>query len=492
MIIPFDRKPDWRHPPLATLFLILINCLVYFVWQANDEQYEHEAFNYYFSSDLPEIELPAYRNYLANPSNPTAFPQLDLYLEEPGPEVDRLLLRLMIVDGPFLQHLRSDRVITPDNPAYEKWRLQHAEFESRLLQSFNFRFAQRNIDATPLTMLTSIFMHADFGHLLGNMLFLFLFGFVVEMTLGWSLYLFAYLLAGLVSNLFYLGIEPDSAFLAMGASGAVSGLAGMYTALFGMRRIRFFYTLLFYFDYIRAPAIILLPIWLLYELYDQFYANDNVNNLVHIGGLLSGALIAWLAKRYLPGINMAYLDAEENKKAFREKYQSGVQALAAMDTGRARRIFSELLEQQPNNVDLLLQLYNLSKLNPQDEAIHQAAQRILSLPAADRNTVKLVHDIFIDYVTRVQPNVRLSPEQMITLALRFAANDYLEDAEKLVLHLTTRASDFKRNPEGLMALATHYLRVHNRQKADKYFALLQELYPHSEEAHNARQAFGAV
>jgi hypothetical protein len=140
----------------------------------------------------------------------------------------------------------------------------------------------------------------------------------------------------------------------------------------------------------------------------------------------------------------------------------------------------------------MVQLYNVCKLNPRDEAIHKAAQRILSLAGSDRNTVKLVHDTFIDYVTRVQPNVRLSPELMISLALRFATNDYLEDAEKLVLHLTTRATDFKRNPEGLMALATHYRRAHNRQKADKYFNLLQELYPHSQEAHNARQAFGAI
>ena len=79
---------------------------------------------------------------------------------------------------------------------------------------------------------------------------------------------------------------------------------------------------------------------------------------------------------------------------------------------------------------------------------------------------------------------------MLSLALRFAANNYLEDAEKIVLHLTTRATEYERNAEGLMALATHYRRTNNPQKADKYLSLLLQCYPDSIEANHARQAFG--
>ena len=489
MFLPLDRKPDWRHPPIVTLLLILANLVCFFVLQINDDQYRHDAVNYYFSSDLPETELSAYRHYLEDPANSTAFPGSIGYLDPSDTTTQGYLLSMLIVDGPFLQQLEAGKIINPSDPGYNEWRSQRVQFEAILNRSVEFRFSQINIHPSLLTLLSAMFIHADVSHLLGNMVFLFLFGFVVEITLGRTLYLFAYLLSGLTSGLFYLALEPNSAFLAMGASGAISGLAGMYTVLFGLRKIRFFYTLLFYFNYIRAPAIILLPVWLGYELFNQLFSDDNVNNISHIGGLLCGALIAWLATKYLPSINTEYLDAEEKAQNFKLDYQQGVEALAAMDIDTAQRIFTQLAEDQPNNIDIMLQLYNVAKLNPQNEAIHFTANRVLNLPGSDKATVNILHKTFIDYVELVQPNVKLRPEQMLSLALRFAANNYLEDAEKLVLHLTTRATEYERNAEGLMALATHYRRTNNTQKADKYLSLLLQCYPDSLEAQHARQAF---
>lgn len=489
MFLPLDRKPDWRRPPIITLLLILANLLCFFVLQVNDDQYRHDAASYYFSSNLPETELSAYRRYLENPANPTAFPGSIGYLDPSDISTQGYLLSMLIVDGPFLQQLQAGKIITPGDPEYSEWKSQRARFEVLLNQSVEFRFSQINIHPSLLTLISAMFIHADVGHLLGNMVFLFLFGFVVEMTLGRTLYLFAYLLSGVMSGLFYLVLEPNSAFLAMGASGAISGLAGMYTVLFGLRKIRFFYTLLFYFNYIRAPAIILLPVWLGYELINQLYSDDNINNLSHIGGLLSGALIAWLAKKYLPSINMEYLDAEEKTQSFKLDYQQGVEALAAMDIDKAQTIFTKLAEEQPDNIEIMVQLFNVAKLTSKSETIHSAANAILNVSDPDKKTVNILHNVFIDYVELVQPNVKLRPEQMLSLALRFAANNYLEDAEKIVLHLTTRATEYERNAEGLMALATHYKRTNNPQKADKYLSLLLQCYPDSSEANHARQAF---
>ena len=160
-----------------------------------------------------------------------------------------------------------------------------------------------------------------------------------------------------------------------------------------------------------------------------------------------------------------------------------------MQVDKARRIFSDLAEAHPHNRELMIQLYKVAKLNPEDAAIHTTANAILNLPGSDPTTVKILHDIFIDYVELVQPNVRLKPDQMMSLALRFAAQNYLDDAEKIVLYLTTRAASYPRNAEGLMALATHYRRTNNRQKAEKFLSLLVQCYPDSLEAQHARQAF---
>ncbi len=483
MIVPLARRPDWRRPPVVTLALILINVLVYFGAQLDDAQVEHEAFDYYFSTALPEIELPAYRHYLDDPDNPTQYPALRLYLDEQGSDFERALAETMIHDGPFMQRLSAGRIITPGSPHYARWRRLRADFEARLNASTTYRFAQVNIRPSLLTAFTSMFLHGGFDHLLGNMIFLFLFGYVVEAVLGRGLYLAGYLLSGLFASGLYLLAEPDSGQLALGASGAIFGLSGMYVVLFGLRKIRFFYTLLFYFGYFRAPAIILLPVWLIYQLYEYLFAPSNVNNLAHIGGLLGGTLFALALRRWgAPVIDLDYLDEEDRQRRFDERYAEGLAALSRMDAARARHIFRELAAEQPDNVNLMIQRYNVAKLQPDDDEIHAAARRLLTLPAADPVTVKLQHETFVDYVRRVQPRVRLSPEEMMNLALRFAARGFLEEAEKIIVHLTRRLGDFRRNPEGLMALVTHFRRANQRQKAEHYLRLLRQKYPDSPEA----------
>lgn len=491
MLVPLDRVPDWRHPPIVTLLLMLANVLIFFTWQINDDQYTHDADNFYFSTALPELELTKYRVYLENPLNPTAFPDAFYYLQ--NDEVnDNALFRVMRIDGPFLEQLKNDEIILPSDPDYLKWKSLREQYEAQMNRVTSYRFSLINIQPSFITMFSSMFLHADISHLAGNMVFLFLFGFVVEMTLGRKLYFASYIASGFFANLLWLIMEPHNANWALGASGAIFGLAGMYTVLFGMRKIRFFYTLLFYFDYIKAPAIILLPVWLGYQLFEELFSEDNINNLAHIGGLISGALIAWLAKKYHKTINLDYLDEEENKYALKKLYDEGLQAVSQMENNKAKRIFSELEQQQPENTEVLIQLFNLEKLNPDQDGIHKYARKIFKLKNSDAATVKMQYEIFMDYVTRVQPNVRLKPELMLTLALRFARYDYLEEAEKLILHLTTNATDFQRNAEGLMALVTHYRRTNNMSKANKYYSLLQECYPESEEAVNARQILGVT
>lgn len=479
MFIPLDRKPEWRNPPVITLLLIVINLLCFTLWQGDDEHREQQAYNYYLDSDLPAIELPLYREFLAKQG-------FSGQLEQQ--EEDEVLLSRLLTDGQFQRQLKSGQLITAQHPLHDTWQRQHQQFQEYLQRIVTYRYSFKTAEPTLTTLFTHIFLHADWGHLIGNMVFLFLIGFSVEMTLGRSLYLSAYLIAGISSGLFYLWLEPDSLMWGIGASGAISGLMGMYTILFGRRRIRFFYTLLFYFDFIRAPAIILLPIWLGYEIITQIYSPSNINNLAHIGGLLSGALIGYIALR-LGKADLDYLDREEKQQAYLERYQQGMDYIASMQLDKARRIFNELREQQPQKPEVIEQLFNIARLTS-DDAIHEYAGILLGSSQSQTMPVRQLHDTFIAYVEKVQPNVRLTPDQLMSLALRFTSGNYLEDAEKIVLYLTTRQSDFARNPEGLMALASHYNRNNNRGKAEKYLRMLVECYPDSHEASHARQALG--
>ena len=86
----------------------------------------------------------------------------------------------------------------------------------------------------------SAFMHGGFGHLFGNMLVLFLVGFLVESVIGKGLYAFAYFVAIFGSALMYSVTSPGTSCL--GASGAIAGVMGLYSVIFGFRKIDFFYS----------------------------------------------------------------------------------------------------------------------------------------------------------------------------------------------------------------------------------------------------------
>jgi hypothetical protein len=63
MLIPFDRKIDWSHPPVVTLLLVLINIIIFFGWQSGDTERIGTAFEYYLESGLAEQESSAYQKY---------------------------------------------------------------------------------------------------------------------------------------------------------------------------------------------------------------------------------------------------------------------------------------------------------------------------------------------------------------------------------------------------------------------------------------------
>jgi len=475
MLIPLDRKPEWHNPPLITLVLILLNALVFFGFQFNDEQQEQIALEYYFNSDLTKLELPRYQHYLYQGSS-------SLSKEE-----QTQLFWDMQANGTFLNQLRNNNIIKPDENIYSQWKAQREHFDQLLNNIFSYRYSLKTAEPTLLTIFSHMFLHADISHLIGNMLFLFLFGFVVEITLGRSLYISAYLLSGVLSAVFDIALNPGSGLWGLGASGAISGLAGMYTVLFGLRKIRFFYTLLFYFDYIKAPALIMLPVWLGYEFYQQFmYPESQINNLAHIGGLLAGGLIAFVAKKYSNRVNTDYLDKEEKADLFKQQYALAINKVASLDFTAAKHIFKELDEAYPGNIDVQTQLFNILKHHPNDNDLHHYTNQILSLSNIQRLSEKQLFDVYQEYINK-SPRTLLKAEQLLSLAIRFANGPHIEEAEKIVIFLTTRKPEYQRNAEGLMALISQFKKLNKEQKSKQYFSILEKCYPGSKEFQLAQQ-----
>jgi membrane associated rhomboid family serine protease len=146
----------------------------------------------------------------------------------------------------------------------------------------------------------SIFMHAGWMHLIGNMWFLWIFGDNIEDRLGHVNYLIFYLLCGIGASLIHVAFNPLSKIPTVGASGAISGILGAYLISFPNARI---YTLLIIFIIIRfveVPAFLFLIFWLVFQFLAaaaQTGASENVGGVAywaHMGGFVIGVALLWL------------------------------------------------------------------------------------------------------------------------------------------------------------------------------------------------------
>jgi membrane associated rhomboid family serine protease len=155
-----------------------------------------------------------------------------------------------------------------------------------------------------LTILVSMFMHGGFAHILGNMLFLYVFGDNVEDRLGRPRYLLFYLFCGTVASLSHVFVSSaagrDLLVPSLGASGAISGVLGAYLLLFPRKRVR----VLFAWNVISVPAIFAVGIWFVFQLisglgYLGGGTGGGVAYAAHVGGFAAGIATVklWAAGR---------------------------------------------------------------------------------------------------------------------------------------------------------------------------------------------------
>jgi rhomboid family protein len=150
--------------------------------------------------------------------------------------------------------------------------------------------------------LLSMFLHGGWAHLLGNMLFLWIFGDNVEDRLGHVRYLVFYLLCGYAATLAHLVFNPDSAVPTIGASGAISGVLGAYLFLYPQARIQTLIFFGFFARFIFIPAWVYLPIWFLIQFFSGIASlhvaggqeGGGVAFFAHIGGFIAGPILLFI------------------------------------------------------------------------------------------------------------------------------------------------------------------------------------------------------
>jgi membrane associated rhomboid family serine protease len=142
--------------------------------------------------------------------------------------------------------------------------------------------------------ITTMFIHSSWIHIIGNMLYLWIFGDNIEDQVGHLPYLFFYLLVGVIGSVTYCLTSSSSQVPIIGASGAIAGILGAYFVLFPRAKVLTLLPLIFFITLVEIPAIWFLLIWFGLQVLDGFttsIAADSVAWWAHIGGFVSGALL---------------------------------------------------------------------------------------------------------------------------------------------------------------------------------------------------------
>ncbi|KAF0811941.1 Rhomboid protease GluP [Andreprevotia sp. IGB-42] len=479
LLLPLPAQPDWRRPPWITLFLIVACCFIYFGLQFNDDARREAAFAAYRDAGLHELEVPLYLKDLEKRGKSRLANELGRDVEKKWP----LTVIALQADTDFQRRLAADEVITLQTVGHDAWRANRHQFEALYKQIFTEKYALRASDPKPVALFMHMFMHGSVMHLAGNMIILFIVGYTVEMALGAGLFLAFYLLAGLGATIpDFLGSAPPY-MLSLGASGAIAGVMAMFVVLYGRRKIRFFYWVLVYFSTVTAPALLVLPLWLLKEaVMNSSDAESHVNYMAHFAGLLTGALLVAAYRWQRGGRSADKVVLDEKARQNDAQRKEAEKWSAALDFERAAKVYAAMSDAQPDDAGLAADFYKSARLQTETGLRHRATLRVMLLAAHGHKA--LMHESADAWLWLLKQRLavpRLTLPQWLKLAAGWLDCGNAASCDALLQMLLKRAADQPALPALLYRTGRVYRDQGEPGKAKSCWRLLLQHYPKATE-----------
>ncbi|MCV6626933.1 MAG: rhomboid family intramembrane serine protease [Cellvibrionaceae bacterium] len=468
IIIPTEKRLDWRRPPLAVLGLLLLNLAVFGLYQSADSGKFERAYQLYSQHQFVDFEAAAYLDYRKQngilQSDPELYRELSqIYDNEPAELASTIMLDLN-----FSAHLATQQAQWIPKQKRDDWQQYRPLVDQQIATLSSISLGLIPEQMSLVTLLSHQFLHGGIMHLLGNMVFLLICGFAVEAALGSLRFLLFYMISGVGAGLLFALLElwaNRGGVPLVGASGAISGVMAMYLALFRLRRIEFFYWVLIFIGYFRAPALLILPIYLgkelLYWLGDD---NANIAYMAHIGGFIGGAALVGLTLWQKPeAIDEDYLQEDQSIDPRRESLAAVLEQIEATQFASALKKLDAHQQQFGACQQLKFMRANLLQLSG-GEAWLQACQEVLLSngrePELARNQLRLWQ--------RLDGEQRqlLDQQQRSQLALRWLAAELPDSAEAIALELIKAKSQTAMLSKLLGQLANFYRDCDNPRKQE--------------------------
>jgi membrane associated rhomboid family serine protease len=181
--------------------------------------------------------------------------------------------------------------LTLSSQGLETFLFRYGAIPARLIHPFvGNQYSPQTIPYA-LTIFSAMFLHGGLIHLLGNMLYLWIFGKNVEDFLGHAKFIFFYLIAGFFAAFIHTLSDLDSFIPMIGASGAIAGVLGAYLILFPRANVSTLFIFIIFFKIIKVPAVLILGLWFLVQVANAGTGGGSVAWYAHVGGFLTGVVL---------------------------------------------------------------------------------------------------------------------------------------------------------------------------------------------------------
>jgi membrane associated rhomboid family serine protease len=425
MLIPLRHSQmTARRWPVITFALIALNVIAFLLTNSALEE---------DSQKLSEAKVHILMLAAAHPEVTIQEPARDFVekFKEAKPKVWKELQRPdRPIEDAFDARIRAFDFMSDIQVEMDTLAAQYAELQANsITQKYAFILAEHK----PLTYLTSMFLHGGWMHLIGNMWFLWLAGFVLEDVWGRPLYAVFYLIAGFAATQFYLWTNPGSLTPTLGASGAVAALMGAFLVRYPKLKIEMAWILILGFRLrffrFNMAAYWLLPLWLASEIFSGtlFGTSSGVAHWAHVGGFVAGAIFALMLK-------FTGVDAKMNKAIDAEvSWQAApeiVQATELLDTNNvpeAIEVLETYLQEHPDSVDACVLLEQAFWRTGEVHAYHDTVVRSIELYLKTNDGAAALN-AFDAFVQSNGDREQLSPATWLKLARAAEAGDRVEQA----------------------------------------------------------------
>ena len=471
IIVPTEKQFDWKHAPLTLFSIVLINVLVFFLYQSGDTERSINALNTYQDHEFLELEWPLFVDYLETENRLKQLEESQQMYEE---HYDEELIVQILLNQEFFDYAKSQLKTQLTLEEYEDWEFNRQDTQS---QFDSLSFVAHGLSAANFSIpaiLTHQFLHGGIMHLLGNMFFLVICGFAVEAAIGHLRFLLFYLTAGIGAGLAQVASDMSSTVPLVGASGAISGVMAMYLAAFKMKRIEFFYWIFFFVGYFRAPALLILPFYIGKELFN-FYANpdSNVAFLAHAGGFITGGILIGLAYYLNPKVfNREYIETDTTIDPAQEKLAEIYTAIGLFRFEQAFKLVNEQIKEHGLSFELGIIRHNLLKIT-KGKSYKQSALQLLRLKTVSPGEVIPLERIWEE---NTDLHNHLDDEALILLGMRFSALESPASAELVFNILEKRQCHLPGLALFAKKLATIFGGLGELKKQEKYNNIAKDAY----------------